>query len=207
MPTAVRNAGLVPGAVEALSKMTDVPFRFVWIVDGGTQADIEEAQTHVMELPTWQIKQDHYGGYNATLNAAIDEMRSEFVAVIPPEIRMNDDHWFGKMQVIYTKDPKAMIVDAFEDTVSRSAPPGKRSVHNLGKDVKVFLSRRRVLAGLPRVPNDQDDPVHWLERTALKHGGSVWNSPSVLFSIMEHVCHASSTAATPSKSPSSTIQG
>lgn len=204
MPTPVRNVDLVPGALDALCDFTDVPFRVVLAVDGGSEQDIAPIKPRVMGLPQWQIMQDHYRGFNATLEAARAEMRNEFVAIVPPEVRVADREWFGKMQMIYYKDGHAMIVDAIPDTLSTCGVPGKRDQHNLGKGIKLALMRRKVLLGMPPIPINESDAIYWIERTALTLGGSVWHSASVLFHLKEHACHASSTAAAPSELPSST---
>ena len=201
IPTSIHNVGLVPDCVSAIAKETDVPYWVHIVVDGGTYDgdEMHEALASAKALEHWTFSHDSYCGYNATLRDAFKKVRHEFVSVIPPQIRIEDECWFGKMQMVFTKDPHAMIIDAFADTISATAYPGKRSLRNLGKNPDIFLARKNFITHLPFVPNNDRDIVNWLERQALRMGGTVWNTPGVRFSVVEHQCHASLAEATPSE--------
>lgn len=173
------------GSIMRVGKHTDVPFRLLICIDGGTAAD---ARTLRRFLPgvshEWLLlANEGVRGYSFTLRELCSRVRSEFVAVLPGNIWLDDPKWFGKMQVVFTKDPHCYMVAAdVPQTVSASMPPQKLT-HRDHPNSEFFLTRRAALLNV----GEFDDAEHF-SRRSMQLGGSRWIASGVRY-------HAASSVA------------
>lgn len=171
------------GAIPSLVRDVDVPFRMSVVIDGGTREDAAVLQRYMPTLDDWQLDQNNgVQGIPKTLTAMLHFSRNPFIAVIPPHIWLRDPKWFGKMQVVFTKDPHTMMVAAdVPETVSATMPP-QRLDHKTHPSSPFFLTNvngaRNVLGAGPLQEED-----YWREYSlrARDIGGTRWVASSVRY--------------------------
>ncbi len=171
------------GAIPSLLRDTDVPFRLCVVVDGGTREDAALLMRYLPTLPDWVLDQnDGVMGIPKTLTAMLSFARNQFVAVVPPFIWMNDEKWFGKMQVVFTKDPHCMMVAGdVPHTASSTMPPIKldHKTHPVSPFFLTSLNSARNVLGIS--PLDEVDYWREYSQRALALGGTRWVASSVRY--------------------------
>jgi len=171
------------GAINNVLRDVDVPHRTVVCVDGGTQEDVALLRRYMPSLAEWALEQNEgVHGIPRTLSAMLQFARNQWIAVVPPHVWINDPKWFGKMQVVFTKDPHCMMVAAdVPNTASSTMPPIKLD-HKTHPVSPFFLTSlnavRNVLGGGPL-----DEADYWREfsQRALALGGTRWVASSVRY--------------------------
>jgi hypothetical protein len=166
------------GAIPCLEEMTDVPFRLVVCVDGGTREDVELLAAYLPNATCeWVLMQnDGVLGYAYTLNELSKTVRNEFVAVVPPNIWVQDRVWFGKFQVVFTKDPHCFMVSGdVANTISATVPPFKLD-HKKHSGSPFFLSRRTAMSNVGSFESAVD-----FSRKAHQLGGTRWVAAGVRY--------------------------
>jgi hypothetical protein len=171
------------GAIPSLVRDVDVPFRMSVVIDGGTRDDAALLQRYMPTLEDWQLDQnDGVQGIPKTLTAMLTFARNPFIVVVPPNIWVRDPKWFGKMQVVFTKDPHCMMVAAdVPETVSATMPP-QRLDHKTHPSSPFFLTNnngaRNVLGAGPLL-----EKAYWREYSlrARDIGGTRWVASSVRY--------------------------
>lgn len=166
------------GAIPSLEDTTDVPFRLVVCVDGGTTEDVGLLQAYLPNAKCeWVLMQnDGVQGYAYTLNELVKTIRNEFVAVVPPSIWLQDPVWFGKFQVVFTKDPHCFMVSGdVANTISATVPPFKLD-HKKHSGSPLFLSRRAAMMNVGSFENAVD-----FSRQAHQLGGTRWVASGVRY--------------------------
>jgi hypothetical protein len=153
------------------------------VVDGGTREDAALLMRYLPTLSDWVLDQnDGVLGIPKTLSAMLAGARNQFVAVVPPFIWLNDEKWFGKMQVVFTKDPHCMMVAGDVPHTSSSTMPPIKLDHKTHPASPFFLtslnSARNVLGISPL-----DEVDYWREysKRALALGGTRWVASSVRY--------------------------
>lgn len=207
MPILVSNTDQAIRCIDDLCENTDVPFRIIAIVDGGNRQDISELEARLKggeKQFEWKLNQTSGTAYfNVTLKFAMDAIENQWVALIPPEVSIVDPQWFGKLQVVFTKDPHCYMVDGIPDTKAATMIPIKRDHHHLAKGCRFFLSTKMSMDNLKGFPPDTFDIAHWMQREALRQGGTVWCAQGARFHIMDHeehlACREQSVEATQSE--------
>ena len=193
MPVSVKDLPLVvqeidnpdgmtyEGALPRLVADTDVPCRFCVVVDGGTREDVALLQRYMPTLVDWNLEQNSgVEGIPSTLSAMLTSARNQFIVVVPPHIYLDDPKWFGKMQVVFTKDPHCMIVGAdVANTVDSNAHPVKLGykIHPVSPMFLTTLNAvRNVLGAGPLREGD-----YWREFSQRAHGlgGTRWVASGV----------------------------
>lgn len=171
------------GSICNLIRDTDVPFRLHVTVDGGTAEDIALLRRFMPVLKDWSLDQnDGVVGIPHTLSMMMQGVRNPCVAVVPPHIWIDDKKWFGKMQVVQTKDPHNMMVSAdVPNTLSSTAPPQKLD-HKTHASSPLFLTNKNAIQnviGASFLTNDD----YWVDfsRRALGLGGTRWVASSVRY--------------------------
>lgn len=170
------------GAIPRLVQHTDVPFRIVVQVDGGLREDVELLERYMPTLSQeWVLNQSgQIKGYSATVSEMLDSCRNEFVAVVPSYIWMDDEKWFGKMQVVFTKDPHCFMVSAdVPNTIAATVPPFKLD-HRRHSKSQLFLTRKAVIQniGMPLLGEDVGETF---SKTAIQLGGTRWVASGVRY--------------------------
>ncbi len=195
MPVSVKDLPLVvqeiqnpdgvvyEGSLPRLVTDTDVPCRFSVVVDGGTREDIALLQRYMPTLSDWSLNQNNsVQGISRTTSAMLSFARNQFVAVIPPHIWMDDVKWFGKMQVVFTKDPHCMMVMTdVPNTTFSAAPPFKldHKTHPVSPMFLTSLNAARNVLGISPI----DEADYWREysQRALQLGGTRWVASGVRY--------------------------
>lgn len=195
MPVSVKDLPLVvqeiknpdgvvyEGSLPRLIADTDVPLRVSVVVDGGTQEDVALLRRYMPTLSDWSLNQNNsVQGIPRTLTAMLSFARNQFVAVFPPNIWMDDVKWFGKMQVVFTKDPHCMMVSGdTPNTTFSSAPPLKldHKTHPVSPMFLTSLNAARNVLGIS--PLDEVDYWREYSQRALKLGGTRWVASGVRY--------------------------
>ncbi len=189
------------GAIPSLVRDVDVPHRICVSVDGGTREDVAPLQRYLPTLEDWVLDQNTgVQGIPRTLTAMLSFARHPFIAVVPPHIWTKDVKWFGKMQVIFTKDPHCMMVGAdVPDTASSTMPPVKldHKTHPVSPFFLTTLNSVRNVLGI----NPLNEVEYWREfsQRALSLGGTRWVASSVRYGD----AHAGQAAGSLEPAPSS----
>lgn len=167
------------GSIPRLEQFTDVPFRLVVCVDGGTQEDIELLQRYLpaAACSQWVLMQNEgVQGMATTIRELLTAVQNQFVAIVPGHIWVDDPKWFGKMQVVFTKDQHCfMVATDVPNTASANLPPVKLD-HRHHPQSSFILTRSAVLKNVQMFLDSED-----LSRTALKMGGTRWVAPGVRY--------------------------
>lgn len=167
------------GAIPRLEEFTDVPFRLVVCVDGGTREDMELLARYlpVAKCSQWVLMQNEgVQGMAATMSELLAAAQGQFVAIVPANIWVNDPKWFGKMQVVFTKDQHCfMVATDVPNTVSANLPPFKLD-HRRHPKSDFILTRTAVLQNVQTFTDPED-----FSRAALKLGGTRWIAPGVRY--------------------------
>lgn len=166
------------GAIPCLEDLSDVPTRIIVCVDGGTNEDVELLRRYLPASSCeWSLMQnDGVLGYEKTLIELIKAVRNEFVAIVPANISVDDNQWFGKMQVVFTKDPHCfMVASDVPQTVSATMPPFRLD-HKTHPKSEFFLTRRTALQNVAQFSGSED-----FSRKAVQMGGTRWIAPGVRY--------------------------
>lgn len=207
MPISASNVEQAIQCIDSLCEHTDVPFRIIAVVDGGVRQDIGELEARLKggdEQFKWVLHQTSATVYfNEALLLAMNEIKNQWVALVPPEVSIVDPQWFGKLQVVFTKDPICYMVDGVPDTKAAAMIPMKRGRHHPARDCRFFLSTKISMGNLKEIPAHTSDVVNWMQRESLRQGGTVWCAQGVRFHITEHeehlACYGQSAEAAPSE--------
>ncbi len=179
IPNAVTEIGdEYEGAIPSLAELTDVPARLVVCVDGGTSEDVELLRRYLPASSLeWVLMQnDGVLGYERTLAEMVKVCKNEFVAIVPASIWVDDPKWFGKMQVVFTKDPHCFMVAAdAPNTVMASMPPFKLD-HRQHPKSEFFLTRKAALQNVTQFSSCED-----FSRKAQQMGGTRWMAGGVRY--------------------------
>lgn len=190
VPIPIANVELAPDAIDAIAKHTDIPFRIIAMVDGGIRKDFERLETYLAAFGhTWKLLHNNPEvGLNQTLRESLEESTTKLTAIIAPEIRMMDPQWFGKMQVVFHRDPICGIADTWPNTKSATLHPVRRAHNNpTSEGCRFALVQTAFARKTP--PYGDVDPVTFWSRFCMSNGGSCWAVPSVRYAELDHVKH------------------
>lgn len=191
IPIHIPNIQQVEICVKAFEEYTDVPHRFIFVVDGGTASDSarfisflanESFKRHVNRL-------DRRSGFTRCMTSAFAESRGEMVLVAAPHIVVEDPKWFGKMQAPFQKDARCMMVAAHAHTTPEDqSHPFKVAQRSVVQSELALLSRKGMLDLLP-VEGGPEEFVGNMHVKAHAMGGTVWCEPSIRYGYAEHDSH------------------
>lgn len=189
-PIPISNVELAPDAIEAIAKNTDVPFRVIVMVDGGVRRDFEKLEHFLAGFEgTWKLMHNNPEvGLNQTLREAIEECTAKWTAVICPEVRLSDPHWFGKVKQVFDRDPICGIADTWPNTKSTTLHPVKRAHNNPASEGCRFAVLQTAFAKKTPVFGSADPMTYW-SKFCMANGGSAWAVSSVRYSEVEHTPH------------------
>ena len=166
------------GAIPHLEEVTDVPFRLVVCVDGGTREDVEPLQTYLPGAKCeWALMQNSgVMGFAYTVSELAKTCRNDWIAIVPAHIWVDDPKWFGKMQVVFTKDPHCFMCAAdVPNTLSSTVPPFRLD-HKRHSKSNFFLSRRAAMQNVGQFESSED-----FSRQAHQLGGTRWVASGVRY--------------------------
>lgn len=171
------------GAIPNVVRDVDVPFRIHVVVDGGTREDVALLQRYMPTLGQWSLEQNEgVHGIPRTLSAMLSFAQNPWIAVVPPSTWLDDPKWFGKMQVVFTKDPHCMMVAAdVPNTLSSTMPPVKLD-HKTHPVSPFFLSTANAVRNVLGV-SPLTEAEYWREfsQRALGLGGTRWVASAVRY--------------------------
>lgn len=191
IPVPFSNADLLPECLDRLERFTDVPFSLTVILDGGTRDSIGvvERRLDAIEGDDWRLLHNGQPVYlNQSIREAFEGCQHPLIALVCPEVWIDDAQWFGKMQQIHHRDPICGVVDTEPNTASSTIPPVRRQRHlpvQLGCRFALLQARfaKKVL------PFGDADPVHFWSKEAMDGGGTSWSMPGVRYFVAEHEEH------------------
>jgi hypothetical protein len=191
IPVPVANRDLAIEAIESVAGNTDIPSRYVVILDGGVRGDYAELEAFLAGFgQPWKLLHNTQPVYlNQTLREGLEECTAKMTAIVAPQVRLTDPKWFGKAQMIFQRDPVVGIVDTSPNTSSSTLHPVRRAHNNPASPgcgfaiVQTAFARKTPVYGLA-------DPVHQWSRTVMSQGGSAWAAPGIRYHIVEHQEHA-----------------
>ncbi len=166
------------GAVPRLEMFTDVPFRLIVCVDGGTHEDVALLRRYLPSATCeWALMQNvGVQGFGFTMAELTKHLHYEFVAIVPARIWIDDPKWFGKMQVVFTKDPHCFMVAAdVPNTLSSTVPPIKLD-HKRHPKSDFLLTRRAAMKNVGSFEGSED-----FSRQAHQLGGTRWVASGVRY--------------------------
>ena len=190
VPVPVSNAGLAVEAIEAIAKHTDIPFSLVVILDGGMRDDYIELEAFLSGYAgKWKLLNNLTPVYlNQSIREGLEECDQKLTAIIQPQVRIDDPQWFGKAQVIFSRDPICGIVDTWPNTKSTTMHPVRRQ-HNRPADDGSFFAIVQTAFARKTVPFGVVDPFQFWSRSVMGNGGSSWAAPSIRYHVVEHKMH------------------
>ncbi len=175
------NQGNFGGSLIALEKNTEVPFRLLVMMDGGTRDDFAVLESYLSGAEyEWNLvheRQPVY--YSACVSELFSHVKNKMVALIPPEVTVNDDNWYGKMQLVFMRDPNALVAFADEETPG-SLPP-HRLPHNFHPEEPMMLMTKHVTEAMPQHSSLFTAKTFAAKVSSWAHGygGNRWGAPSV----------------------------
>ncbi|MCP4899959.1 MAG: hypothetical protein GY906_23570 [bacterium] len=190
IPAPVANLSLLNEAVDRLEQFTDTPFSLTVIVDGGTRDMLTSAERRLEAFGgEWKLLHNSQPVYlNQSIREALEDCRHPLTALVAPEIRIDDDRWFGKMQQIFHRDPICGIVDTEPNTASSTLPPVRRQKHLPAKiGCRFALLQTKFARSV--LPFGGIDPVNFWSKEAMSGGGTSWAMPGVRYFEVEHEEH------------------
>lgn len=190
IPAPISNVDLVPEAIESIGKHTDVPFRLIVMIDGGVRTDFGKLESYLASCNhAWKLMHNNPAvGLNQTLREGLEECTSKLTAIIAPEVRLQDPQWFGKMQVVFNRDPICGIADTWPNTKSATLHPVRRVHSNPTAAGCRFAMVQTVFARKTQTFGAADPMAFW-SRYCMSNGGSAWAVPGVRYTEVEHYAH------------------
>jgi hypothetical protein len=190
VPVPISNVELAPDALTAIEKNTDVPFRVLVMVDGGVRKDFEALEGFLAGFnSSWRLLHNNPSvGLNQTLREGLEECTSKLTAIIGPEVRLLDPQWFGKVQVVFHRDPICGVADTWPNTKSATLHPVRRAHNNPTSEGCRFAVVQTAFAKKTH-PFGLVDPVNFWSRFCMSNGGSGWAVPSVRYALVDHYPH------------------
>lgn len=191
IPVPFSNADLLSECLDRLEQHTDVPFSLTVIVDGGSRDSIEAVERRVngMADPNWTLLHNSQPVYlNQSIREAFENCSHPLIAMIGPEVWIDDALWFGKMQQIFHRDPTCGVVDTEPNTASSTMAPIRRQRHCLAQRGCRFVLLQGAFARKV-LPFGDVDPVLFWSTEAMSGGGTSWSMPGVRYFEAEHKEH------------------
>lgn len=192
IPIHIPNAHQAEICVEAFKRYTDVPYRFIFVIDGGMASDTskfiaylaqEDFKRHILRL-------DRPSGFAKCMASAFANSHNELIAIAAPHIVVEDPKWFGKMQAPFQRESRCMVVAAHgHATPEDQSHPFKVAERNTVQSELALLPRKVMLDLIP-VDGGPEDFVGNLCTKAFASGGTVWCEPSIRYNYMRHDTHS-----------------
>lgn len=185
IPCLHSNTHLLPECIDLLFKGTDVPFKVIVVVDGGTRADLAGLEKYLQGSDVdWQLLHNEKPlGLNKALIDGLRECRRKLVAFVAPEVRLDDPKWVLKTKQVFEKDPICGIVDTEPNTKNSLSGPFKRRLHYPPMGCRFALLQTAFAQKTS--PVGAVDPCEFWSRQAMAGGGTSWSSLGVRYHLVE----------------------
>lgn len=185
------NADLFQGWIDRLEQMTDIRvFRVIAVVDGGTRSDfapVESALRGSDKLWTL-LHEDEPKGRNHCIREAMDRITAPMTAIIHPQVILLDDRWLGKIQRIFTVDPRAAIVSTRAKSKDKSLTPVRTPWGRPpDPDTPMTIFRSGFLHDVDI--SDVDDIQAFWHTKAHMIGNTTWFAGGVSYDVAESEYH------------------
>lgn len=192
IPIYHRNANLVPDSADAWKKLTDVPCRFLFIMDGGmVSSDMAIVTSYLVHenIKRYVLQLDRPTGFAACMEAAFAQSQNEYMVIAPPHIRIEDPKWFGKMQEPFIKDNRCMLAAAHNHTTNTEQSSPFKVPDGPVVSTELALIRRKSMLELLPVDGGPEEFVGNYAKKVFAMGGTVWCEPSIRYGYIEHEKH------------------
>ena len=101
VPMSCSDASHMLPCVDSIISNMQRPFRLTvatfGFLKGSVIASLNTALRSICKGP-WHIFNERDSGFNSVIHDSLNESQAEHVVVVPYDIRIQDDSWFGKMQ-------------------------------------------------------------------------------------------------------------
>jgi hypothetical protein len=183
--------GVFKGTLLDIEETTEVPFRLLVMVDGGMRDDFAVLEAYLTGAEyEWKIIHERQPVYfSKTMSELLTAATAKHVAIIPSNIHIEDQNWYGKMQLVFMRDPHAMVVYANQDQPN-SLPPHKLHHHDHPEEPMMLITR--YLAQHITVESAKVSAPEWaamVSNQVLTIGGTRWAAPGVRRFILGGVSH------------------
>lgn len=185
IPVYHRNVLLLPLCLQKLNECTDVPWRAIVALDGGNAEDVAVAETAIREHASHApilLHNREVVYHNELAARVLDRGSAALVALMAPEVEIEDPQWFGRMQMPYLRDGLTMLVAAEINQQWSTLPPRRLERRELPHQALVLL-RRSALRELGTRCEAAVPIVAHLAKRVAAIGGTAWTVPSVRISV------------------------
>lgn len=195
-PVTRNNVGVACVSLDALLLNTNVDLRVIAVLDGGKRTEYAALENDLRRsgkdwVAIHSAAPVHFN--KCVVDAMMQKVVSDRVAILVPGVVINDKSWFMKMCLPFGKDRYAgMTIAGPVDTQSTTLPPHKLKSLSLSYPfhrLSIIKDWAKLKCQDFSPPNDKDavsELVTWM----MKHGCSVWRVPSVNYQIVDHKAHA-----------------
>lgn len=101
LPVSSIDINHISPCVDSISTNMQRPFRLTVATFGflkeSAMASLNVMLRAICKGP-WSLMNHKDSGYNGSIHASLEESKSEYQIVVPYDVRIQDDSWFGKMQ-------------------------------------------------------------------------------------------------------------
>jgi len=172
----------IEGTLIDAVKRTDIHYRIIAAVEGGTRSDLWCLESYLKGQPDpWKLHHEpRILGQWSLINQVASDLNYKthpFTAIIPPWIRILDDRWIMKFQRVFQTDHRAMIVAALaEPGKSWTLPPNRFTQHEHPTG-EFFVCKTAALQDMkPKSLAEFSRKVHQV-------GGTRWLHPGIEFQL------------------------
>ena len=179
------------GTLRDIEEFTGVPFRLLVMVDGGMRDDFADLEAYLGGADyEWKIIHERQPIYYAkAMVELLAVAKAKIIAVIPPNVALKDPKWFGKMQLVFLRDPRAAVVYA-NQVDPCSLPPQRIFQHEHPGEPMLIL--QKYMLDVIDIQGDEVDAGEWsaqVSKQALAYGSTRWVAPGVRRFILGGVSH------------------
>ena len=171
MPVSPSNADAASFAISKLREHTDVPFRMIVVLDGGLRTDYRMLEVVLAEgeRKSWTLlHEEKRVGFTACVATGLQCTETKTALVTSSTIAVDDPRWFGKMQQIFHKDPRALVVAARPLTNNRGFHPRRETPDFNSRFFLVKTAGDGIVIG-------KKEPMEMVLESAIRHGGTTWH--------------------------------
>lgn len=184
MPCFVHEIPYAIMALEALKQDTDVDWRPIVCVDGGTRNDCARIESYLRDHQGARLLRNKGTCYEGhTLGRCFQEIGNnnpsytpKYVAIMSPTVVVDDKQWFGKMQQPMTKDGLCAMVMHVPSEANPQSPPFPLKMSLQPKDGLIALMSWRHCKGMEFSGSVSE---HVLTGRFFGQGSTIWMVPSV----------------------------
>ena len=175
------------GTLPALLNHTDIDSEVILSVMGGIEEDFEEIKQYLESKPgDWMIlhEREDLTEFTAIKNG-VDAARRRYVAIMWPDVIVQDSRWFGKMQAVFLKAPHPGLVAIPGECMGRGSMPPTRLARPYDHPVAGLILTTKASLSINE-PSSAPWEKEFSQRCA-RNGSSRWVHNGVLFSRFANI--------------------